>query len=159
MQLQSVDNTVHVRPIVVTTLGVLVDFSLHLRSSTAYERYMEGRKVWSRLNGISANLARNIWCHAKERKASFGRRISWPKSRSVISSWPMKSHLRIKSGLSPVLSTKTYTTWLPTSVSLRKPQESTLKDRISMLRLDISSISFDWLSQTLAPSSSEPSVL
>jgi putative membrane protein len=35
---------------------------------------MEGRKVWSRLNGISANLARNIWCHAKEREGEFAKK-------------------------------------------------------------------------------------
>jgi putative membrane protein len=68
LQLQAADNAVHVHPIIVTILGILVGFSLHLRSSTAYERYMEGRKVWSSLNGVSVNLARNIWCHAKERE-------------------------------------------------------------------------------------------
>ncbi|EAT90580.2 hypothetical protein SNOG_02368 [Parastagonospora nodorum SN15] len=66
--------TVNIHPVVATVLGILVGFSLSLRSSTAYERYMEGRKVWSNLTGISATLARNIWCHAKERDGEDGKR-------------------------------------------------------------------------------------
>ncbi|KAH4184796.1 hypothetical protein HBH96_158100 [Parastagonospora nodorum] len=65
---------INIHPVVATVLGILVGFSLSLRSSTAYERYMEGRKVWSNLTGISATLARNIWCHAKERDGEDGKR-------------------------------------------------------------------------------------
>lgn len=35
---------------------------------------MEGRKVWSNLTGVSATLARNIWCHAKEREGEEGKK-------------------------------------------------------------------------------------
>jgi len=66
--------TVNIHPVVATVLGILVGFSLSLRSSNAYERYMEGRKVWSNLTGVSATLARNIWCHAKERGGEEGKK-------------------------------------------------------------------------------------
>jgi putative membrane protein len=35
---------------------------------------MEGRKVWSNLTGVSVTLARNIWCHAKEREGEDGKK-------------------------------------------------------------------------------------
>lgn len=41
--------------------------ALSFRSSTAYERYNEGRKYWAQLTMCSQNLARLIWIHAEER--------------------------------------------------------------------------------------------
>jgi putative membrane protein len=41
--------------------------ALSFRSSTAYERYNEGRKYWASLLLTSQNLARLIWIHAEER--------------------------------------------------------------------------------------------
>lgn len=40
---------------------------MSFRSSTAYERYNDGRKYWAQLNFASQNLARLIWIHADER--------------------------------------------------------------------------------------------
>lgn len=65
--------TVNVHPIVLTVLGITVVFSLNLRSSTAYERYAEGRKCWSQLNATSTSLARNIWIFAGERDGEEGK--------------------------------------------------------------------------------------
>ncbi|KAH7080872.1 Bestrophin, RFP-TM, chloride channel-domain-containing protein [Paraphoma chrysanthemicola] len=64
---------VNVHPIVTTVLGILVGFSLNLRSSTAYERYMEGRKVWSKLTGHAAAFSRTIWTHTIEREGEQGK--------------------------------------------------------------------------------------
>lgn len=50
-----------------TVLGFVVGLALSFRSSTAYERYNEGRKYWSQLAFVSQNLARLIWIHADER--------------------------------------------------------------------------------------------
>ena len=41
--------------------------SLSFRTSTAYERYNEGRKYWAQLTLVSQNLSRLIWIHAEER--------------------------------------------------------------------------------------------
>jgi predicted membrane chloride channel (bestrophin family) len=41
---------------------------LSFRSSTAYERYAEGRKYWAQLTLASQNLARLIWIHVDERE-------------------------------------------------------------------------------------------
>ena len=56
-----------VDPILLTVLGFVVGLALSFRSSTAYERYAEGRKYWAQLILTSRNLARLIWVHAQER--------------------------------------------------------------------------------------------
>ncbi|KAL1597694.1 hypothetical protein SLS60_008180 [Paraconiothyrium brasiliense] len=53
--------------LLLTVLGFVVGLALSFRSSTAYERYNEGRKYWSQLAFVSQHLARLIWVHAEER--------------------------------------------------------------------------------------------
>lgn len=56
-----------VNQLLLTVLGFVVGLALSFRSSTAYERYNEGRKYWAQLTFVSQNLARLIWIHAEER--------------------------------------------------------------------------------------------
>ncbi|KAL1303038.1 hypothetical protein AAFC00_003350 [Neodothiora populina] len=56
-----------VNSILLTVLGFVVGLSLSFRSTTAYERYNDGRKYWSQLIMTSRNLARLIWLHIDER--------------------------------------------------------------------------------------------
>jgi hypothetical protein len=60
-------------PILLTVLGFLVGLALSFRSTTAYERYNEGRKYWAQLTFTTQNLARVIWVHAKEREGELGK--------------------------------------------------------------------------------------
>ncbi|RKF62188.1 UPF0187 protein alr2987 [Erysiphe neolycopersici] len=55
-------------PLLVTVLGLVVGLSLSFRSSTAYERYSEGRKAWATLLMQSRTLARFIWVHIPEKR-------------------------------------------------------------------------------------------
>ncbi|KAH7128447.1 membrane protein [Dendryphion nanum] len=64
---------IHVNPIVLTVLGIVVGLALNFRSSTAYERYMEGRKLWASLTALAQNLARVVWVHAEEREGELGK--------------------------------------------------------------------------------------
>ncbi|KAF3941217.1 hypothetical protein ABW19_dt0205184 [Dactylella cylindrospora] len=62
-----------VRPLAIdslllTVLGFLVGLALSFRSSTAYERYNDGRKCWSALTLNIRNMARLIWVHFRERE-------------------------------------------------------------------------------------------
>jgi putative membrane protein len=57
--------------LLLTVLGFVVGLALSFRSSTAYERYNDGRKYWSQLTLVSQNLARLIWVHADERPGEF----------------------------------------------------------------------------------------
>ena len=55
-------------------LGFVVGLGLSFRSSTAYERYNEGRRYWAQLVLTSQNLARIFWVHAKEREGDLGKK-------------------------------------------------------------------------------------
>jgi hypothetical protein len=53
--------------LLLTITGFVVSLGLSFRSSTAYERYNEGRKYWTQLILASQSLARVIWIHSGER--------------------------------------------------------------------------------------------
>ncbi|KAL2175910.1 Bestrophin, RFP-TM, chloride channel-domain-containing protein [Thermothelomyces heterothallicus CBS 202.75] len=53
--------------VLLTVLGFVVGLGLSFRSSTAYERYAEGRKYWAQLILASQNLGRTFWLHTAER--------------------------------------------------------------------------------------------
>jgi putative membrane protein len=55
--------------LLLTITGFVVSLGLSFRSSTAYERYNEGRKYWTQLIFASQALSRVIWVHGGERWA------------------------------------------------------------------------------------------
>lgn len=55
--------------LLLTVLGFVVGLGISFRTSSAYERYIEGRKYWAQLIQTSRDLSRHIWIHAKERHA------------------------------------------------------------------------------------------
>ncbi|KAG4430840.1 hypothetical protein IFR05_013674 [Cadophora sp. M221] len=61
-----------VATLLLTVLGFVVGLSLSFRSSTAYERYSEGRKTWCTLMIQCRNLARYVWVHVAEREGDQG---------------------------------------------------------------------------------------
>lgn len=65
--------TVGVNNLLLTVLGFVVALALSFRSSTAYERYNDGRKYWAQLTLASQNLARLVWIHADEREGDVGK--------------------------------------------------------------------------------------
>jgi predicted membrane chloride channel (bestrophin family) len=60
--------SVSIGSVLLTVLGFVVGLGLSFRSSTAYERYAEGRRYWAQLILASQNLGRVFWVHATERK-------------------------------------------------------------------------------------------
>ncbi|KAK3686242.1 Bestrophin, RFP-TM, chloride channel-domain-containing protein [Podospora appendiculata] len=60
--------------ILLTVLGFVVGLGLSFRSSTAYERYAEGRRYWAQLILASQNLGRVFWVHASEREGEQGKK-------------------------------------------------------------------------------------
>ncbi|TCD62726.1 hypothetical protein EIP91_006524 [Steccherinum ochraceum] len=46
-----------------TVLGTVLGLVISFRTSTAYERFMEGRKLWTNIAIASRNLAQVIWIH------------------------------------------------------------------------------------------------
>ncbi|KAF2815913.1 UPF0187-domain-containing protein [Mytilinidion resinicola] len=62
-----------INSVLLTVLGFVVGLGLSFRSSSAYERYMEGRRYWATLILTSQNLVRLIWIHADERDGDVGK--------------------------------------------------------------------------------------
>ncbi|KIV94734.1 hypothetical protein PV10_02472 [Exophiala mesophila] len=58
-----------INPVLLTITGFVVGLALSFRSTTAYERYSEGRKYWAQLQVTARSLARLIWIHTQERHA------------------------------------------------------------------------------------------
>jgi predicted membrane chloride channel (bestrophin family) len=58
---------VSVNSVLLTITGFVVGLGLSFRGSTAYERYMEGRKYWAQIMLASQNLGRVLWVHSKEK--------------------------------------------------------------------------------------------
>ncbi|ORY10309.1 Bestrophin, RFP-TM, chloride channel-domain-containing protein [Clohesyomyces aquaticus] len=61
-----------VSSMLLTVLGFVVGLAISFRTSSAYERYTEGRKYWSQLMLVGQNLSRTIWIHASEREGEEG---------------------------------------------------------------------------------------
>ncbi|KAH7120808.1 Bestrophin, RFP-TM, chloride channel-domain-containing protein [Dendryphion nanum] len=59
--------------LLLTVLGFVVGMAISFRTSSAYERYTEGRKYWSQLLFVGQNLARTIWIHSYERDGELGK--------------------------------------------------------------------------------------
>lgn len=57
-----------VNSILLTITGFVVGMGLSFRSSTAYERYAEGRRYWGLLTQTCQSLGRVFWIHCKERE-------------------------------------------------------------------------------------------
>ena len=65
-----IHNLVHslaVNSVLLTVLGFVVGLALSFRSTTAYERFAEGRRYWAQLLLNGRALSRLIWVHAQER--------------------------------------------------------------------------------------------
>ena len=54
--------------LLLTILGFVVALALSFRSTTAYERYNDGRKYWALLTLHARQLAHVIWLYGKERE-------------------------------------------------------------------------------------------
>lgn len=59
--------------LLLTVLGFVVGLAISFRTSSAYERYTEGRKYWSQLILVSQNMARTIWINIGERDGDLGK--------------------------------------------------------------------------------------
>ncbi|KDQ06561.1 hypothetical protein BOTBODRAFT_39527 [Botryobasidium botryosum FD-172 SS1] len=52
-----------VNPQMITVLGTVIGFTITFRTTSAYDRYWEGRKLWTSFHTCSRNLAQIIWIH------------------------------------------------------------------------------------------------
>lgn len=62
-----------VSSLLLTVLGFVVGLAISFRTSSAYERYTEGRKYWSQLQLVGQNFSRTVWVHVAEREGDLGK--------------------------------------------------------------------------------------
>jgi predicted membrane chloride channel (bestrophin family) len=55
-----------------TVLGLVLGLVISFRTSSAYERYQDGRKMWSNVITTSRNLAQQFWLHIPEDRTGKG---------------------------------------------------------------------------------------
>ncbi|PPQ90098.1 hypothetical protein CVT25_012262 [Psilocybe cyanescens] len=51
-----------------TVLGLVLGLVISFRTSSAYERYQEGRKMWTTIMVASKNIAQMIWIHVPDQR-------------------------------------------------------------------------------------------
>jgi ion channel-forming bestrophin family protein len=76
-----------VSTLLLTVLGFVVAMAISFRTSSAYERYTDGRKYWAQLLLVSQNLARTIWIHTSEREGELGKQDLLNKMYAVTFLW------------------------------------------------------------------------
>ncbi|KAB5591670.1 Bestrophin protein [Ceratobasidium theobromae] len=57
------DSTKSISPALLTVLGTVLGLVISFRTTSAYDRYWEGRKLWTTIALSSRNLASLIWIH------------------------------------------------------------------------------------------------
>ena len=72
-----------VNSVLLTITGFIVSLSLSFRSSTAYERYGEGRRYWGMLTNASNALGRVFWIHAADPEGVDTREVMLKKLNSM----------------------------------------------------------------------------
>ncbi|CAG8488417.1 17644_t:CDS:2 [Racocetra fulgida] len=63
---QYTDIKLSINPTFISIIGFIVSLLLGYRTNTAYDRYWEGRRLWSTMVVSIRNLARCIWVNVKE---------------------------------------------------------------------------------------------
>jgi ion channel-forming bestrophin family protein len=56
--------------VMLTVLGFVIGLAISFRTSTAYERYSDGRRFWTEIIQSSRDLCRHIWIHVEERHSN-----------------------------------------------------------------------------------------
>ncbi|KAF9997823.1 hypothetical protein BGZ79_008474 [Entomortierella chlamydospora] len=77
-----IDHSLNVPNIIVPALSVVVGLILAFRTNTAYDRFWEGRKLWSNLDVQIRNFSRMIWVGMKETVHNQGASSSITRSKS-----------------------------------------------------------------------------
>ncbi|KAJ7589550.1 Bestrophin, RFP-TM, chloride channel-domain-containing protein [Mycena floridula] len=67
-----------------TVLGTVLGLVISFRTSSAYERYQDGRKMWTNISTASRNIAQFIWVHVPNERTDTGKQKKQTVLQSVI---------------------------------------------------------------------------
>ncbi|KJA27108.1 hypothetical protein HYPSUDRAFT_158134 [Hypholoma sublateritium FD-334 SS-4] len=67
-----------------TVVGTVLGFIISYRTTSSFERYNEGRRLWSQIILASRTMARTIWFHVPNNQPAEGQSDDEAKARSLI---------------------------------------------------------------------------
>ncbi|KIY66221.1 UPF0187-domain-containing protein [Cylindrobasidium torrendii FP15055 ss-10] len=67
-----------------TVLGTVLGLVISFRTSTAYERYQDGRRMWTNITSASRNLAQLFWIHVANERINSGKQVAQTNLESII---------------------------------------------------------------------------
>jgi len=67
-----------------TVLGTVLGLVISFRTSSAYERYQDGRKMWTNISIASRNLAQQIWIHIPVDRSNKGEAAKTTHLQNII---------------------------------------------------------------------------
>ncbi|PPQ98587.1 hypothetical protein CVT26_013770 [Gymnopilus dilepis] len=73
-----------VQPTLLTVVGTVLGFIISYRTTSSFERYNEGRRLWSQVIYANRILARTIWFHVGDIPAANGTSVAEAKARTLI---------------------------------------------------------------------------
>ncbi|KAL0058351.1 hypothetical protein AAF712_014970 [Marasmius tenuissimus] len=62
-----------IEPTVLTVIGTVLGFVISYRTTSSFERYNEGRSLWSQIMFATRTFARTVWFHIPERDGDLAR--------------------------------------------------------------------------------------
>ncbi|KAJ9072016.1 hypothetical protein DSO57_1031564 [Entomophthora muscae] len=79
----------------ITLLGLVISLLLVFRTNTAYDRYWEGRRLWSDLSMAVRSISRIIWVHVDEQDGRFSLELKRRVVNLLVAyAFACKHHLR-----------------------------------------------------------------
>ncbi|KAF8908125.1 Bestrophin, RFP-TM, chloride channel-domain-containing protein [Gymnopilus junonius] len=73
-----------VQPTLLTVVGTVLGFIISYRTTSSFERYNEGRRLWSQIIYASRTFARTVWFHVPQNPPTEGMTTEEAKARTLI---------------------------------------------------------------------------
>ncbi|KAJ7069973.1 Bestrophin, RFP-TM, chloride channel-domain-containing protein [Mycena amicta] len=75
---------VRIPVLLLTVVGTVLGFVISYRTTASFERYNEGRRLWSQIILASRTFSRTVWFHVPDQSASAGRDAAAMKARGMV---------------------------------------------------------------------------
>ncbi|KAF8154747.1 Bestrophin, RFP-TM, chloride channel-domain-containing protein [Crassisporium funariophilum] len=77
-------HSLFMQPTLLTVIGTVLGFIISYRTTSSFERYNEGRRLWSQIILASRTLARTIWFHVPDPAPTQGQSVEDVRAHALI---------------------------------------------------------------------------
>ncbi|KAG5653807.1 hypothetical protein H0H81_010275 [Sphagnurus paluster] len=67
-----------------TVIGTVLGFVISYRTTSSFERYNEGRRLWSQVIYASRTFARTVWFHVPDQAPAAGQTADYTKAQGIV---------------------------------------------------------------------------